>query len=154
MKIENYKLKISRGFTLIELLIVISIIGILATALLSMINPGQQQRKAKMSALRSDLTKIAKGAEAYAANFGTYSRVDANGNPNYGYSSGGNCWSWWSGQGYAKGPYPQDPNGNNYDIRCDRTYFCIDGVTPNLSGTNETWRYHSNDGQIRENLAC
>lgn len=51
-------LRNSKGFTLIELLIVIVIIGILAGVLLSVLNPVQQQNKAKDGVVRSSLDKL------------------------------------------------------------------------------------------------
>lgn len=47
-----------KGFTLIELLIVIVIIGILAGIVLSVINPAQQQAKAREAVLRSNVNKV------------------------------------------------------------------------------------------------
>ena len=47
-----------KGFTLIELLIVIVILGILAGVVLSVINPGRQQTKAKNAVLRSSVEKM------------------------------------------------------------------------------------------------
>ena len=55
----------SRGFTLIELLIVIVIIGILAVAVLSSINPVEQINKAKDAQMRSDANELLNAYERY-----------------------------------------------------------------------------------------
>ena len=49
----------STGFTLIELLIVIVIIGILAGVVIGVLNPVQQQNRARDAATRSSLSKMA-----------------------------------------------------------------------------------------------
>jgi prepilin-type N-terminal cleavage/methylation domain-containing protein len=47
----------SKAFTLIELLIVIVIIGILAGAVIAVINPAQMQRKAREAVMRTNVEK-------------------------------------------------------------------------------------------------
>lgn len=62
-----------KGFTLIELLIVIAILGILAAATLAILDPIDKINAGNDSKVESDITNIAKGAEAYAAaNNGLY----------------------------------------------------------------------------------
>lgn len=56
---------IRRGFTLIELLIVIVIIGILAVAVLSAINPIEQINKAEDASMRSDANELLNAYERY-----------------------------------------------------------------------------------------
>ncbi len=56
-----------KGFTLIELLISISVLGILATAILVLINPVKRQNQAKDSTIQADIGQIATGAESYHA---------------------------------------------------------------------------------------
>lgn len=58
-----------RGFTLIELLIVITIIGVLAVAVLSAINPVEQIRKANDSRRKSDIAELLNSLERYYATF-------------------------------------------------------------------------------------
>ena len=53
-----------KGFTLIELLIVIVIIGILAGLLVTVINPAQQQMKAREAVLRANVEKGCLGLHA------------------------------------------------------------------------------------------
>lgn len=59
----------ARGFTLIELLIVIAVIGILAVAVLSAINPIEQIRKATDAGKKSDSAELLNAAERYYTTF-------------------------------------------------------------------------------------
>jgi prepilin-type N-terminal cleavage/methylation domain-containing protein len=60
------------GFTLIEILIVIVLLGILAVAVLSAINPLEQVRKARDSARKSDAAELLNAYERYYTTFGCY----------------------------------------------------------------------------------
>jgi prepilin-type N-terminal cleavage/methylation domain-containing protein len=68
-----------RGFTLIELLIVIVIIGILAVAVLSAINPIEQRNKATDTGRRSDAAELLNAIERYYATNGSYPWEDVSG---------------------------------------------------------------------------
>jgi len=61
-----------KGFTLIELLIVISILGILAVAVLSAINPVEQLKKARDAGRKSDAAELLNAHERYFTTFGCY----------------------------------------------------------------------------------
>ncbi|OGH24990.1 MAG: hypothetical protein A3B47_02755 [Candidatus Levybacteria bacterium RIFCSPLOWO2_01_FULL_39_24] len=61
-----------RGFTLIELLIVIAVIGILAVAIISIINPLTQFQKANDSRRKSDLAQIQRAFETYYQDYGKF----------------------------------------------------------------------------------
>lgn len=61
---RNYR---EKGFTLIELLIVIVIIGILAGVVIAVMNPAEQQRRARESVVRSNTDKICLAMHACAA---------------------------------------------------------------------------------------
>ncbi|NIT04039.1 prepilin-type N-terminal cleavage/methylation domain-containing protein [Candidatus Saccharibacteria bacterium] len=61
-----------KGFTLIELLIVITIIGVLAVAILSAINPIEQIRRAQDQGLESDASELLNGLERYYTGFFEY----------------------------------------------------------------------------------
>ncbi len=72
LKIENRKLKINRGFTLIELLIVITLLGILAVAVLSAINPIEQINRSRDTASRSDAEQLINAVDRYYATRGYF----------------------------------------------------------------------------------
>lgn len=59
-----------KGFTLIELLIVIVIIGILAGVLIALINPAQQQNRARDANVQATINKIALAAQGYISAYG------------------------------------------------------------------------------------
>lgn len=60
------------GFTMIELLIVIAIIGVLAVAVLSSINPIEQINKGRDTRLRSDASQILAASDRYYASKEVY----------------------------------------------------------------------------------
>lgn len=60
--------KFKKGFTLIELLIVIAILGVLAAATLSGIDPVDKINAANDSKVQSDIATLATSMEAYAIN--------------------------------------------------------------------------------------
>ena len=63
-------LKNQKGFTLIELLIVIVIIGILAGVLIAVINPAQQQNRAKDAGVQATINKVALAVEGFVSAYG------------------------------------------------------------------------------------
>lgn len=63
---------IRKGFTLIELLIVIAVLGILAVAVLSAINPVEQLRKARDAGRKSDAAELLNAYERYFTTWGCY----------------------------------------------------------------------------------
>lgn len=66
------KFSISRGFTLIELLISIAVIGVLASAVLVIVNPLGQIQKARDAQRKSDLAQIQRALEQYYQDNGRY----------------------------------------------------------------------------------
>lgn len=60
------------GFTMIELLVVIAVIGILAVALLSTLNPLEQIRKGRDTRTRADMSQLLGGIERYNASLGYF----------------------------------------------------------------------------------
>jgi prepilin-type N-terminal cleavage/methylation domain-containing protein len=57
----------SRGFTLIELLVVITLIGVLAVAVLSALNPIEQINKARDAGKRADASQLLTALDRYFA---------------------------------------------------------------------------------------
>ncbi|MCX6703954.1 MAG: type II secretion system protein [Candidatus Woesebacteria bacterium] len=62
----------ARGFTLIELLIVIAVLGILAVAVLSAINPIEQINRSKDTGSRSDAEQLIGAIDRFYATAGFY----------------------------------------------------------------------------------
>ncbi len=60
------------GFTMIELLVVIAVIGILAVALLSSLNPLEQIRKGRDTRTRADMSQLLGAVERYNASLGYF----------------------------------------------------------------------------------
>ncbi|MBI3384748.1 type II secretion system protein [Candidatus Gottesmanbacteria bacterium] len=56
---------IQKGFTMIELLVVIAVIGVMATAVLSAINPLEQINKGNDTGLRSDAEQVLGAVDRY-----------------------------------------------------------------------------------------
>lgn len=72
------KLKLQLGFTMIELLIVITILGILAVAVLSAINPIEQINRGRDTGRQSDAEQLLSAIDRYNAFQGFYPwQVDA-----------------------------------------------------------------------------
>lgn len=59
------RMREARGFTMIELLVVIAVIGILAVAVLSSINPIEQINKGRDTSKRSDIEQLLNAADRY-----------------------------------------------------------------------------------------
>lgn len=64
--------KLSSGFTLIELLIVIAVLGILAVAVLSAINPIEQINRSRDTGSRSDAEQLLGASDRFYASQGYY----------------------------------------------------------------------------------
>lgn len=86
--------RFSLGFTLIELLLVISIIAILATALIVILNPGEALKRSRDSQRLSDLTTVKSSIALYIINSST---------PILGGNSNGACKTGVGGGNYSTG---------------------------------------------------
>lgn len=73
----------SAGFTMIELLVVISVIGILAVAVLSSINPIEQINKGRDTRTRSDAAQLINAVDRYFAIHESYPWNDSNATNGY-----------------------------------------------------------------------
>jgi prepilin-type N-terminal cleavage/methylation domain-containing protein len=71
-KLLNSFLSASAGFTMIELLIVIAILGILAVAVLSAINPVEQINRGRDTASRGDAEQMINAIDRFNAFQGYY----------------------------------------------------------------------------------
>ena len=78
-----------RGFTLVELIIVVSLIGILATGLIALINPVQQLKNSRDARRKSDLRQIQSALELFRSDCGNYPPDSPN--PFSGTSFSGTC---------------------------------------------------------------
>jgi prepilin-type N-terminal cleavage/methylation domain-containing protein len=68
----GYVMKTAKGFTLIELLIVIAVLGILAVAILSAINPIEQINRSRDTGSRSDSEQLIGAIDRFYASRGFY----------------------------------------------------------------------------------
>lgn len=69
-------LKKQKGFTLIELLVVVSIVGVLASIVLSSLS--ETRNKARDARIKSNLVQVRNQAEIYAVDFGSYRQFSSN----------------------------------------------------------------------------
>lgn len=69
---RNMRFRTSYGFTLIELLIVIAVLGILAVAVLSAINPIEQINRSRDTGSRSDAEQLLGAIDRFYATAGYY----------------------------------------------------------------------------------
>lgn len=83
MKTKSFfpRLKKQLAFTMIELLIVIAILGILAVAVLSALNPIEQINRGRDTGSRSDAEQLLSAIERFYAMTGYYPWVSAVGDP-------------------------------------------------------------------------
>jgi type II secretion system protein G len=111
-----------KGFTLIELLIVITIIGILAVALVPRISQGPA--RARDVARKADLSNIASALELYHSDKGQYPGAAATGEC---LAAGGTSAD--AIDSYLKnGTVPADPGGGTnavFDALCTDTYYYL-----------------------------
>jgi len=85
------------GFTMIELLVVIAVIGVLAVAVLSSINPIEQINKGRDTRTRSDVAQLINASDRYFAIHEEYPwDTDNNTTPAdpYNHNNGNGEWDW------------------------------------------------------------
>lgn len=99
----NSYLKASAGFTMIELLVVISVIGILAVAVLSSINPIEQINKGRDTRTRTDAANLINASDRYFAihevypwntTTGTYTSNDVDYESEFVFTGSADDWDW------------------------------------------------------------
>lgn len=73
MSYKNYSsIRNTKGFTLIELLVVIALLGVLAAAVLVLINPVEQLARGRDSGRKSSVSQLGRTVSAYYTNFSAY----------------------------------------------------------------------------------
>ncbi|MCG2686004.1 type II secretion system GspH family protein [Candidatus Parcubacteria bacterium] len=133
------KLKVKSGFTLIELLIVISIIGILAAVLISVIDPAGRQKRARDAIRKQHISQIGKLAEGYFAENSDY--------PTETELKAGYVKTW---------PDGTPSSGDDYVVQTyTTTEFCVrvKDETNSSGSTTKYIRYKASVGKVEDNQA-
>jgi len=118
-----------KGFTLIETLIVLSIVVVLATAMIGAFNPEEKINRAKDLQRKEDLNKIKVAFEEYFNNHGGYPFYETFDRLNIKSNCGTNVFSPWLM------PLPCDPDGQPYLIILGSGSF---SVLTNLENKNDS----------------
>ncbi|MDP2874212.1 MAG: prepilin-type N-terminal cleavage/methylation domain-containing protein [bacterium] len=129
-----------QGFTLIELVIVIGILGILMGVVISVLNPALYQKKARDVVRKNHILEIAKAANAYYAEVGSWPDES-------GLTGGATPYiKTWPNSDPVKAP-------NTYSIPagCTGTRFCIQVGQEIYDSMYIRW--DSEQGKIEENVA-
>lgn len=125
---------VSSGFTLIELLIVIVIIGIMSGALIAVINPATQQRRAKESVLRANVDKLCVTMMGCAAARSDPATSCITTGASFTYPATVNAaWTTWMGQVGANNP--GGPSPSTYTATYAAPTITIAGTTTNQAVT-------------------
>ncbi len=121
---------LSKGFTLVELLVVMGVIAVLATVLISVINPNTQFAKARDGQRKAYLEQIRSALEQYRADQGSYPVVP---NTQYYLITCGTGNSFSGGQTTYIVNFPCDPLGSSQSYNGGNfVYQGTTGTTYNL----------------------
>ncbi len=141
--IKTYK-SCSKGFTLVELLVVISLVSILASVTISILNPVRQRNIAEDGVRQSNLQKYALGVEAYANANGKYpTLIEFNS-----YKEPTNPADLSIFISKIPDKEPTDTAIYKYEGNSDGDKFGI--AVPLASDSTKCYKYHSAVGKIRE----
>ena len=135
-----------KGFTIIELLIVISIIGILAGVIMTVINPETQRDRARDAVKMETLRKLVQPLESYTATQNC-APIDLDGNRKIEEGTDGD----WGQLSVFLNVWPADYDGAAYEYT---RYGCQDYMIsiPKSSDTGRVYKYDTAWGEIRDCL--
>ncbi|MFA5776227.1 MAG: type II secretion system protein [Patescibacteria group bacterium] len=141
----------SQGFTLVELLIVISLVGILASVTLSILNPKKQRQVAEDGVRQSNLEKLALGIEAYAANNSKYpTEAEMVPDPGVGNKPAGIEAALF----ISKIPNNEPTQGVIYTYWVSSDLSSFNVWVSKASNTTDCFKYESAWGNIRDCMPC
>jgi prepilin-type N-terminal cleavage/methylation domain-containing protein len=106
----------AKGFTLIELLVTITIIGILASVVLLVVNPAKILENSRYTTMKANLNQVAKAAQLYELNSGTLPPDASRNIPT-------EFMTYLGGGSWPDGPWP----GSKYDWDNWTDQTCLDG---------------------------
>lgn len=123
----------SAGFTMIELLVVIAVIGVLAVAVLSSINPIEQINKGRDTRSRSDAAQLISAVDRYFAIHEKYPWNEGTSDAPIEGSGGFSAWSYYAGA---------DPwsDGSSYDADDYRSSFLFNEQSTDVT-VDEDWAW-------------
>lgn len=143
-------MRMKKGFTLIELLVTIALIGIVATGILTLLNPGAHIKKANDARRKADLQQIRAALELFRSDNGSYPVT------NWVNSSAGESWIPGLNPNYAKS-LPKDPKNTGgapysggYTYAYESVTDC--GIAAGTSYILTTRLENTSDSEINNNI--